>query len=244
MLGYERDTFGRATVDLGLGAGAARQEGPDLQGPHRAARQLDDRPRRRRPRCSARARRTIRPKYARGARPGRAWSGTSSNGSTDAPRLECDWEPLPRDLPAQPGRPRGAALLAADRRRAEPARRGLPWFMTMFGRDSIFTSLQALPFTPELAATTLRALGDWQGTPARRLPRRGSRPDPARDALRRADGVRGAAALAVLRLAPMRRRSTWCCSTSTSAGPATGSWSATSSTRPGPRSTGSTSTPT
>ena len=36
--------------------------------------------------------------------------------------------------------------------------------MTIFGRDSIFTSLQALPFTPELAATTLRALGDWQGT--------------------------------------------------------------------------------
>ena len=36
--------------------------------------------------------------------------------------------------------------------------------MTMFGRDSIFTSLQALPFTPELAATTLLALGEWQGT--------------------------------------------------------------------------------
>ena len=41
---------------------------------------------------------------------------------------------------------------------------GLPWFMTMFGRDSIFTSLQALPFAPELAATTLRVLGDWQGS--------------------------------------------------------------------------------
>jgi glycogen debranching enzyme len=41
---------------------------------------------------------------------------------------------------------------------------GLPWFMTMFGRDSIFTSLQALPLTPELAATTLRVLGLWQGT--------------------------------------------------------------------------------
>ena len=41
---------------------------------------------------------------------------------------------------------------------------GLPWFMTMFGRDSIFTSLQALPFTPELAATTLRVLGTWQGS--------------------------------------------------------------------------------
>ena len=36
--------------------------------------------------------------------------------------------------------------------------------MTMFGRDSILTSLQALPFVPELAATTLRALGEWQGS--------------------------------------------------------------------------------
>jgi glycogen debranching enzyme len=41
---------------------------------------------------------------------------------------------------------------------------GLPWFMTMFGRDSILTSLQALPFAPDLAATTLRVLGDWQGS--------------------------------------------------------------------------------
>ena len=31
--------------------------------------------------------------------------------------------------------------------------------MTIFGRDSIFTSLQALPFVPEFAATTLRVLG-------------------------------------------------------------------------------------
>jgi glycogen debranching enzyme len=41
---------------------------------------------------------------------------------------------------------------------------GLPWFMTMFGRDSLFTSLQALPFNTELAATTLRELGLRQGT--------------------------------------------------------------------------------
>ena len=41
---------------------------------------------------------------------------------------------------------------------------GLPWFMAIFGRDSILTSLQALPFAPELAATTIRALGAWQGT--------------------------------------------------------------------------------
>ena len=36
--------------------------------------------------------------------------------------------------------------------------------MTVFGRDSIFTSLQSIAFTPELAATTLRILGERQGT--------------------------------------------------------------------------------
>jgi glycogen debranching enzyme len=81
-----------------------------------------------------------------------------------APTLECDWKPLESiyrrcltDLAAlrfstltMPGRSLPAA--------------GLPWFMTMFGRDSIFTSLQALPFTSELAATTLLALAERQGT--------------------------------------------------------------------------------
>jgi glycogen debranching enzyme len=81
-----------------------------------------------------------------------------------APQLECDWEPLQAiyrrcmtDLAAlrfstltMPGR----ALPAA----------GLPWFMTIFGRDSIFTSLQALPFASDLAATTLLALAERQGT--------------------------------------------------------------------------------
>ncbi|MGN9812690.1 amylo-alpha-1,6-glucosidase [Micromonospora sp. BQ11] len=41
---------------------------------------------------------------------------------------------------------------------------GLPWFMTMFGRDSIFTCLQTLPFTPALSKTTLRILAALQGT--------------------------------------------------------------------------------
>ena len=40
---------------------------------------------------------------------------------------------------------------------------GLPWFMAMFGRDSILTSYQALPFVPELAATTLKVLAARQG---------------------------------------------------------------------------------
>jgi glycogen debranching enzyme len=40
---------------------------------------------------------------------------------------------------------------------------GLPWFMCLFGRDSIITSLQALPFKPELAQTTLTILATSQG---------------------------------------------------------------------------------
>jgi glycogen debranching enzyme len=39
---------------------------------------------------------------------------------------------------------------------------GLPWFMALFGRDSLITSLQALPYLPELAATTLRVLAGRQ----------------------------------------------------------------------------------
>lgn len=41
---------------------------------------------------------------------------------------------------------------------------GLPWFMALFGRDSILTSLQALPYLPGLAATTLRVLAARQAT--------------------------------------------------------------------------------
>jgi glycogen debranching enzyme len=39
---------------------------------------------------------------------------------------------------------------------------GLPWFMALFGRDSLITSFQALPYLPGLAATTLRVLATRQ----------------------------------------------------------------------------------
>jgi glycogen debranching enzyme len=106
-----------------------------------------------------------RPKYGRGRKQARPVMQQSlDQWIARAPRLESDWEPLRAiyrrslvDLAALRFAPPvggGSSLPAA----------GLPWFMTMFGRDSIFTSLQALPFTPELAATTLRALGKWQGS--------------------------------------------------------------------------------
>jgi glycogen debranching enzyme len=80
-----------------------------------------------------------------------------------APRLTCDNEALSGtyrrslvDLAAlryQPLTGGGRSMPAA----------GLPWFMSLFGRDSIFTSLQALPFKPELAQTTLGLLTTSQG---------------------------------------------------------------------------------
>jgi len=109
--------------------------------------------------------RQVRPKYARGEKRAQPNMGRSlERWLAEAPRLDCDWEPLHAiyrrsliDLAAlrfSPPIAGGASLPAA----------GLPWFMTIFGRDSILTSLQTLPFTPELAATTLRMLGDWQGS--------------------------------------------------------------------------------
>jgi glycogen debranching enzyme len=80
-----------------------------------------------------------------------------------APKLACDCEPLGDtyerslvDLAAMRYRP-----LSLD---AQVPTAGLPWFMTLFGRDSIFTCLQSLPFTPELAGPTLETLAMKQGT--------------------------------------------------------------------------------
>ncbi len=106
-----------------------------------------------------------RPKYRAGKKRARPNMELSLERWLDgAPHLESDWDPLKEtyqrslvDLAAlrfSPPIARGRSLPAA----------GLPWFMTIFGRDSILTSLQAVPFVPELAATTLRVLGEWQGT--------------------------------------------------------------------------------
>lgn len=40
---------------------------------------------------------------------------------------------------------------------------GAPWFMTLFGRDSLLTSWMTLPFEPDLAVGVLASLADLQG---------------------------------------------------------------------------------
>jgi glycogen debranching enzyme len=85
------------------------------------------------------------------------WMARTPKMLCDVPSLDVTYERSLVDLAALRFSPRiagGRSLPAA----------GLPWFMAMFGRDSILTSLQALPFVPELAETTLRALATWQGT--------------------------------------------------------------------------------
>ncbi|HEY2104668.1 MAG TPA: glycogen debranching N-terminal domain-containing protein, partial [Candidatus Binataceae bacterium] len=41
---------------------------------------------------------------------------------------------------------------------------GIPWFATLFGRDSILTALSVLPFNAEVAAGTLKMLAGLQGS--------------------------------------------------------------------------------
>ena len=75
----------------------------------------------------------------------------------DDPRLVRTYRASLSDLGAlrmHPDLLKGATLPAA----------GLPWFMALFGRDSLITSFQALPYLPELAATTLRVLASRQAT--------------------------------------------------------------------------------
>ena len=40
---------------------------------------------------------------------------------------------------------------------------GVPWFVALFGRDSIITALQTLAYDPRIAEQTIRLLADYQG---------------------------------------------------------------------------------
>jgi len=97
-------------------------------------------------------------------RRGAAKAGELDRWLADAPLLETEDPDLARTYRASLGdlgalRMRPARGLAA----TLPAA-GLPWFMALFGRDSLITCLQALPYEPGLAATTLRALAARQAS--------------------------------------------------------------------------------
>ena len=86
-----------------------------------------------------------------------AWLARAPALHADDPALVRTYRASLSDLGALRMRPdlaQGATLPAA----------GLPWFMALFGRDSLITSFQALPYLPGLAATTLRVLAARQAT--------------------------------------------------------------------------------
>jgi glycogen debranching enzyme len=77
------------------------------------------------------------------------------------PRVRGGWESLRRSFD------RSIADLAALRMRTGQFRRplfaaGMPWFMTVFGRDTAITSLQTLLLGPEIAMGALEALTELQ----------------------------------------------------------------------------------
>jgi glycogen debranching enzyme len=92
----------------------------------------------------------------------RTWGAAAPQISMDNPALERTLRQSQRDLgslriadPAHPDR----TVIAA----------GAPWFMALFGRDSLLTSLMALPVDPAIALGTLQTLAEHQGQKVNKL---------------------------------------------------------------------------
>lgn len=83
----------------------------------------------------------------------------SIRSAPNAPGWLAGWDLRPglRDL---------AAMVIRDPRHPQDAvpAAGAPWFMALFGRDALLTSLMALPWDPGLAVGTLHTLARHQGT--------------------------------------------------------------------------------
>ncbi|MDP8957068.1 MAG: amylo-alpha-1,6-glucosidase [Actinomycetota bacterium] len=159
VLGYRRDDFVRETV---ITSSEAKADGEGMTfdievAPHAEWQTCID--------IVPHSDRVARPKHGHGslthAAPNMKWS--LEEWIATAPELETSWDKLGHIYW------RSLVDLAALRfysdllPEASVPAAGLPWFMALFGRDSLMTSYQALPFTPELAEASLRVLASRQG---------------------------------------------------------------------------------
>jgi len=84
----------------------------------------------------------------------RGWRRECSRWHTDVPKFDVTLRRAVDDLRALYVAVDGDDVISA----------GIPWYSTVFGRDSVITSLQTLPLNPRIARDTLRYLARRQGT--------------------------------------------------------------------------------
>ena len=190
-LAYERDGFQRSRHDRVQRPAAVTRDGLRLLAGARARRAVVDHLHHHAARRAAgdHVRAPRRPRGSSGAGE-RRQVGRARAVAGRAPALQAQDTALVRtyraslsDLGAlrlHPDLSEGATLPAA----------GLPWFMALFGRDSLITSFQALPYLPGSPRRRCACSPPRQADEPRRLPRAGARQDPARAAIRRAHRAR------------------------------------------------------
>jgi glycogen debranching enzyme len=79
------------------------------------------------------------------------------------PRLRATWDELDHAFPRSVADLASLRLSGGNGLGNLPAA-GMPWFMTVFGRDTLITCLQTLLFGPELARSALEVLAELQAT--------------------------------------------------------------------------------
>jgi len=79
------------------------------------------------------------------------------------PRLRASWDDLDHVFPRSVADLASLRLSGGNGLGNLPAA-GMPWFMTVFGRDTLITCLQTLLFGPELARSALEVLAELQAT--------------------------------------------------------------------------------
>jgi glycogen debranching enzyme len=77
------------------------------------------------------------------------------------PQVRADWDQLDRSFFQSVSDLASLRMRGTGRTGRMPAA-GMPWFMTVFGRDTLVTCLQTLLFGPELARTALEVLAELQ----------------------------------------------------------------------------------